>query len=257
MTARPVFAVFVGLVATCLAPCAARAAPDYYEGEAFSPDDGRLLYRERHWAQRQAGSMRRITLFACPDGRPFARRILREGAGAAAPDFDFEDARDGYREGLRSEGGKRVAYTQAPGARERSAVVQVPQGGVADAGFDARIRELWPQLAAGRSASVAFLIPSRLAFYDFRVEPEPAQPDPALLRVRLRIDAWYAFAATDIELVYDVAGPRLASFLGPSTIRDERGRYRKVRIAFAGRAPPPPMSADAAAIAPLSRRCGR
>ncbi|WP_363800112.1 hypothetical protein ABU614_08720 [Lysobacter firmicutimachus] len=238
-------------------PCAARAAPDYYEGEAFSPDDGRLLYREQHWAQRQAGAVQRITLFACPDGRPFARRILRERAGVAAPDFDFEDARDGYREGLRSEGGKRVAYTQAPASRERSAVVAVPRGGVADAGFDARMRELWPQLAAGRSARVAFLIPSRLAFYDFRAEPERPQPDPTQLRVRLRMDAWYAFAAPDIELVYDASSRKLASFSGLSTIRDERGRYRKTRILFADRAPPPPMPADAAAVVPLSGRCGK
>ncbi|QQQ00852.1 hypothetical protein [Lysobacter enzymogenes] len=257
MTNRPIFAVFAGLALICLVPCVARAATDYYEGEAFSPDDGRLLYHERHWAQRQAGSMRRITLFACPDGRPFARRILREGAGAAAPDFDFEDARDGYREGLRSEGGKRVAYTQAPGARERSAVVQVPQGGVADAGFDARMRELWPQLAAGRAANVAFLIPSRLAFYDFHVEPERPQPNPTQLRVRLRMDAWYAFVAPDIRLVYDTADRRLAEFSGLSTIRDDRGRYRKVRISFPDRPASAPMSADAAATAPLGRRCGR
>ena len=256
MIAGPVFAVVASMALICLAPCAAQAATDYYEGEAFSPEDGRLLYREQHWAMRQAGIVQRITLFGCPDGRPFARRILRERTSAAAPDFDFEDARDGYREGLRSERGQRVAYTQARGERERSAVVEVPQGGVADAGFDARMRELWPQLAAGRSASVAFLIPSRLAFYEFRAEPERPQPDPAQLRVRLRMNAWYAFAVPDIELVYNATGRRLASFLGPSTIRDERGRYRKVRIAFPDRAATPPMQADAAAVASLSRQCG-
>lgn len=257
MSMRAVLASFVAAALACLAPVRAQAAPGYYEGAAYSPDDGRLLYRERHWARPQGGALQRITLFACADGRPFARRVLHESAGAAAPDFDFEDARDGYREGLRSEGGKRVAYVRAPGRAERSAAVAVPPGGVADAGFDARVRELWPQLAAGRSAEVPFLIPSRLAFYRFRAEPEPAPRGAAQLRLRLRMQAWYAFAAPDIELVYDAASRRLASFAGLSTIRDERGRYRKVRIVFPERAAAPPMPAEAAAVAPLIPRCQR
>lgn len=257
MTAPPVLPTVISLALLSLLPPQAHAAFDYYEGEALSPDDGRLLYREQHWALREAGTTQRITLFVCPDGRPFARRILRERVAVSAPDFDFEDARDGYREGLRSQSGERVAYTQAPGQAERSAAVEVPPGGVADAGFDARVRQLWPQLTAGRSVSVPFLIPSRLSFYRFRAEPERSLRGAAQLRVRLRMDAWYAFAVPDIELVYDVAGRRLVSFSGLSTIRDERGRYRKVRIAFPERTPPPPMSADTAAVAPLSRRCER
>lgn len=235
----------------------ARGADAYYEGAAFSPQDGRLLYRESHWTRRVGGSVEKIALFRCPDGRAFARRILDEGAGAAAPDFDFEDARDGYREGLRSRAGQRIVYTRAPRASERSAAIRLPQDAVADAGFDARIREIWPQLAAGRSVPVAFLIPSRLAFYPFRAVPEAPRPGArAELRVRLRMDAWYAFAAPEIELVYDAASRRLTSFSGLSTIRDEAGRYRKVSVRFPLAAAVPDMDAQAAAAAPLTQRCG-
>ncbi|QQP97170.1 hypothetical protein [Lysobacter enzymogenes] len=235
----------------------ARGAPSYYEGLAFSPQDGRLLYRESHWTRRAGGSVEKIALFRCPDGRAFARRILDEGRGAAAPDFAFEDARDGYREGLRSRAGQRIVYSRPPRESERSATIQVPQGAVADAGFDARIGEIWPQLAAGKTVSVPFLIPSRLAFYRFRAEPEAPRPGArAELRVRLRMDAWYAFAAPEIELVYDAASRRLKSFSGLSTIRDDAGRYRKVLVRFPPDAAAPDMDAQAAATAPLTQRCG-
>ena len=61
---------------------------------------------------------------------------------AAAPDFAFEDARDGYREGVRSRAGRRFVYTRPPDGEERSRAIEVPPGAAIDAGFDARVREL-------------------------------------------------------------------------------------------------------------------
>lgn len=243
------------LVALCLPR--AWAAGAYYEGLATAAADGRPLYRESHWLQRDGAGLRRITLFRCvDDGRAFARRIVDEGPGAAAPDFAFEDARDGYREGVRSRAGRRFVYTRPADGEERSRAIEVPPGAAIDAGFDARVRELWPLLAAGRAASVPFLIPSRQAFYRFRAEPRPAQPAGAgELRLRLRLDAWYGFAAPDIELAYDRSTRRLRSFAGISTIRDHAGAYRKVRIVFPATTAAPDMDAAAALRTPLSGRC--
>ena len=67
------------------------------EAIAYARKGDTVLYRESHWRYRQEGVARRLVLYRCPDGRAFARKTVVERPAAQAPDFDFEDARDGYR----------------------------------------------------------------------------------------------------------------------------------------------------------------
>src|SRR5580704_6041305 len=90
--------------------CARAPGAERYSGLAFARGAESLAYREVHWLFEEDGIHERLVLYECPDGQPFARKLVRNTASASAPDFDFEDARDGYREGVRTHGVMREAY---------------------------------------------------------------------------------------------------------------------------------------------------
>ena len=229
------------------------------EATAYARKSDTVVYRESHWRYRQDGAARRLVLYRCPDGRAFARKTVVERGAAQAPDFDFEDARDGYREGVRSGDRGRVVYVRASSdARTREEVVPVPAGAVIDAGFDASVRLHWEALRAGRDVTHPFLLPSRFAFVPVKPDPGPVvrwNGIPAQ-RMSMTLDRWYGFVAPTMQLTYANADQRLLEFAGIATIRDRRGRHQDVRIVF----PQPAAPADARALrdalaTPLVRQC--
>ncbi|GAB3743885.1 hypothetical protein [Lysobacter olei] len=253
--------LFVGVLAVLGAsPAGARAPVLAQDALAHARDGGALLYRESHWLYREGATARRLVLYRCPDGRPFARKTVLERTAPHAPDFDFEDARDGYREGVRSTPGGRVVYVR-PHARAplRERRVEMPPGAVIDAGFDASVRQHWDRLRAGRELAQPFLVPSRMGFVPVRVQPGPKVHWRGVQaqRMTMRLDRWYGFAAPSMELTYASEDRRLLEFAGIATIRDASGRHQDVRIVF----PQAPAPADAGALqraltSPLVGRCG-
>jgi len=247
------------VAAAMLAPA---HAADRYEGAAYDRA-GRVVYRETHWRYTEADRQQRLVLYRCPDGRPFARKQMRwqEGAGAA-PDFDFLDQRDGYREGLRSRAQGREVYWQGSGpAPERSEQVQLGPDAVADAGFDSFVRRRWDDLVAGRPVHTAFLIPG-----DFDAVPvvirlaadAAASADSSAVTFAIVLDRWYAFAAPTTLLTYGRADRWLREFRGTGTIRDERGRRQAVRVEFPADGRQATVAAgeiEAAAAEPLADHC--
>ncbi|MGH8124031.1 MAG: hypothetical protein ACREPT_14835, partial [Rudaea sp.] len=105
----------------CFLNAAAATAAVHYTGEARSRN-GALLYRESHWLYQEGHVATRLVLYTCPDGRAFARKKVWDRPNAQAPDFRFDDGRDGFSEGVRSEHGTRRVFVRArAGAPERSA----------------------------------------------------------------------------------------------------------------------------------------
>ncbi|KRA48745.1 hypothetical protein [Pseudoxanthomonas sp. Root630] len=252
----------LGLALACLAvPAGANADILRQEARAYARKGDTLLYRESHWRYRQDGLAHRLVLYRCPDGRAFARKTVVERASAQAPDFDFEDARDGYREGVRSGPRGRSVYVRTSAdATTRERAIALPAGGVIDAGFDASVRLHWDALRAGREVDQPFLLPSRMAYVPVSLRPGAAvrwQGIPAQ-RLTMRLDRWYGFIAPTMQLTYADADQRLLEFAGIATIRDAAGKHQDVRIVFPD--PPTPAGADAlrqARATPLVRTCGR
>ena len=89
------------------------------QADVYAAGSQRLLYREEHLVQPGA-SPERWVVYRCPDGKPFARK--RVAAGGARPDFALEDARDGYREGVRGAGDARQVYVGQVGKIGRAHV---------------------------------------------------------------------------------------------------------------------------------------
>lgn len=247
------------LLALGVGPAVASAPILAQHALAHDREDGALRYRESHWLYREGAAARRLVLYQCPDGRAFARKTVLERSPAQAPDFDFEDARDGYREGVRSTPGGRVVYVrERAGAPLRERRVKLPPNAVIDAGFDASVRQRWEELRAGLEVTQPFLLPSRMDFIPVRLRPGsridwrgvPAQ------RLTMRLDRWYGFVAPTMQLTYASADQRLLEFAGIATIRDASGRHQDVRITF----PHAPRPADAQALqqalsTPLVRNC--
>lgn len=105
-----------------------------------------LLYRDGHLAER-------AVLYTCPNGSAFARKIVSYPT-ALVPDFLFEDASNGMRQGIREEaksGGRSVFYRERGGDPEKSGPVPSVSGLVADAGFDEFVQSHWDGLMSGKA----------------------------------------------------------------------------------------------------------
>lgn len=241
-------------LAACLLAALPLAAAEREEARALSRDDGRLLYREVHYRDRDGDAARRVVLYRCPDGSAFARKIVRTQGDAAQPDFAFHDARSGYREGVRTRDGQREIFVQRGDGTPRTAALPAADNAVIDAGFDAAVRTHWSALGDGPQR-LSFLLPERFTFMPVRVE-RVGDAD-GMRQLRMSVDRWFGFAVAPIELRYGLQDRRLREFAGPGTVRDARGRPREVRIVFPAQ-PPRHVAVDevAAALAdPLGGRC--
>jgi hypothetical protein len=216
------------------APAAAQSPATRYTGIATTPDGAKVLYREEHVRYGPPGARRELVLYRCPDGQPFARKLIDDG-NALAPDFQLHDARSGYREGVRVHDGRRQVFVHPVGAeRTRSAPLPEVDTPVIDSGFDVFIRKHWQALAAGDSLKIDFLVPSHLKFMHFRIERH-RDADAAARGItvfRLKLDRWFAFVLPHIDVGYFDKSRTLAWFRGLSNLRDVRGENLKVRLHY-------------------------
>lgn len=238
---RASFAPF--LLLTAFMPLAAGAALTRVEGVAVSPKEGRPLYRETHYLQDVDGRQARLVLYRCTDGRAFARKWMPPATDAQAPDFDFVDGRDGRRESVQRQGSKRVvSIRSATAAAEQGKALEMPAGGVIDAGFDAAVRAHWSTLLKGDTVSLPFLLTSRQRWVPVtlrRVAAIDWQGQPAE-KLQMQLDAWFGFAVPAVSLVYAREGRRLLEFEGTGNVRDANGAWPQVRVRFKD----PPQATD-------------
>lgn len=216
------------------------AAQGRHEGYAYAANGNALLYRESHW---QDGS-NRVVLYRCPDGKPFARKQVTRGQQLSAPDFVTDDARDGYREGVRSDGSKHtVFYRKNKDSQERSETIDKPDNAIIDAGFDAYIVANWDDMAVNARRKVQFLIPSRLGYTNFTITrlADANVSGVQARRFQLKLGAWYGFALPQIDVAYAIAGKQLLQYKGLGNIRDNDGDNLSVRVEF-----PPAKQGDSA-----------
>jgi hypothetical protein len=253
----------LSLLALCALVAAASApAAERYEGTAYVRGTNRVAYRETDWLFQRDGIEQRLVLYRCPGGAPFARKWVRDVPNAIAPDFDFLDARTGYREGVRTDHGARQIFLQenAHAPLETRPLPAQPDG-VLDAGFDAYVRQHWQELTTGNVDRIEFLIPSRFEYIGLKLSGsrEASYEGAPARQLRMGLSAWYGFAVPAIELTYDPNGRRLEEFEGLGTIRNAAGHNQNVRIEFPAKADlsdVPDAEVDRAAATALVSSCG-
>jgi len=234
----------------------------HYQGVAYAGSDGRELYREEHFVFEDASGVRsRLVIYRCPSGEPFARKWVRDVASDEAPDFELDDARFGYREGVRTIDGRREVFWRAD-RRSPLRVAPLPDRDetVIDAGFDAFVRHHWDRLSTPGATHINFVVPSRLGYVGMTIQsaaPETIAGEP-VMHVRLGLDSWYGRLLPSIDLSYDMSDHRLRRFEGLSNILDAAGRREDVRIEFplsSVSAPPDRHEIDRAAAVALTTKC--
>ena len=234
---------------------------EFYRGYAYTPEDHKLLYTESHWLYEENGVGHRLVIYSCADGQPFARKWVDTAPGASTPDVDMLDGRTGYREGVRTQAGRREVYSQPDASSaEKHAPLGNPQNAVVDAGFDAFVRQHWDALSSSGVDPLPFLILSQLRYVDFSAKK--LRDDQANGRAtrwfRLQLSGWYAFILPHIDVAYDTHTHELLEFRGISNIRGAGGRTLTVTIAFPPaehRQDTTAMDVQRAAAEPLTGRC--
>jgi hypothetical protein len=262
MTASPAVAASPAMTATAaIGASTAYASVRSYEGYAYADSSDRLLYRESHWLYTADGVGQHLIVYRCANGEPFGRKRVDTSSGAATPDFEMLDARNGYREGARTRDGRREVFVQADAqAPERRASVSLRDNTVIDAGIDAFVSTHWNPLSDTGISSLPFLVPSQLGYVDFSAKKQrDARMDEHDVRwFRFSLASWYAFAAPHLEFGYDVHTHELREYLGPSNIHGNGNKSLNVRIEFPAaerRTDVAPTDVERAATTPLTGRC--
>lgn len=209
-----------------------------YEGLASDPVSGLPLYRETHYLRDSgAGPQQRLVVYRCIDSeRYFARKQVHYRRDAEQPDFELEDARQGYREGLREQADThREAFVRSSHAEpEQSARLPPAASFVADAGFDEFVKRHWQQLESGEEVRFRFLVPADLDILGLKIRrhrSESVDGRPASV-IRLSLSAWWGFIAPHIDAYYDRETRVLLRYQGLSNLRGANGRNFPVRIEF-------------------------
>lgn len=235
-----------------------------YDGTAFDPDSGAVLYHESHFVALKGDVAReRFVLYRCPDGQPFARKRVETRFGTPwLPAFGLEDERLGYAEGLRGDGPELEVYVRESRGKalKRDVISQAPVSLVADAGFDAFVRDHWDELLAGQSVPLYFLVPSRLDYLSFKVKKvgEETIEGRRAQRLRLALGGLLGLFVSGIDVVYDDQTRVLMQFRGLTNVRDPKGSNYVARIDFplaTRKTEPGPAAFEAAREAPLVASC--
>lgn len=225
------------VVLSALAAGPAHAADLTFTGFARSLDTGDLLYVESHAVADPGGANEeRVVIYRCSaESAPFARKHLDYRAARTAPAFDFDDARNGFAEGLNREGNSLTVFaragTQAPVRAER-----LNNRGplVADAGFDEFVRERWAELERGSALRVPFLVPSLQGSVNFRARKvsETVIDGELASVIRLSLAGPVGWFLSDIDVSYRKLDRRLMRYRGLTNIRDAAGRLLEAQIDF-------------------------
>lgn len=239
----------------------ARAADLSFVGYARAIEGGALLYIESHLVS-DAGTPReqRVVLYRCPrDESYFARKQLTYSELRTRPTFTLDDARTGYREGLRStDAALEVFHRDATDQPLRTRPLSRAEEVVADAGFDEFVRARWNDLDAGRTVRFPFLVPSRREALTFKVKKHhdtTVENAPASV-IRLNLGGWLGYFLPHIDVTYRKSDRQLLRYLGLVNVRDAKGDNLTAQIDFPiAERREGPVDLDAALTRPLVKRC--
>lgn len=256
------WACLVVALAACPVAHAGDTTTGHYTGVAYDPETSRIRYREEHWLMGGGAERQRLVLYRCPDGRPFARKLVRYTGTAWTPEFDYEDARSAYRESVKIAGGEvAVTLSDGVGKPSRTGRVDLHADTVVDAGFDDFVRAHWSGISKPNGMTVRFVMPRRIDDLRLAIRPDPTPAgSPSVKHFRMTLDGWLGALAPTVSLAYTDADHRLIGFEGPSDIRSDDGKTRKVRIVFPPSDDRPPVPLDEVAslrVQPLVTSCSR
>jgi hypothetical protein len=222
----------------CFSALDALAVDSYsgYEGQAFELSNGKMIYTEVHFLRAIDGKLsERVTLYRCPNGKTFGRKLLTVKGKPQMPEFETVDARLGYREGLQTRAkGLTVFYQNSTKKAEKSELLDATRVMVADAGFDEFVRQNWPALTQGKAVPLDFIVPSQLDYLGFKVKwlRKATFNGEAVQVFKLAPSGILGWVTSGIDVSYADSDRSLRSFSGLSNLRDLSGDNYEAKIDF-------------------------
>jgi hypothetical protein len=206
------------------------------EGMAFELSSGKMIYSEQHFLHlRDNALVERVTLYRCPNGKPFGRKLLQTKGKAQMPEFETTDTRLGYREGLQTRAkGLTVFYQSSLKKPEKSELLDAKRVMVADAGFDEFVRLNWTALTQGKAVALDFIVPSQLDYLGFKVKwlRKSTFNGEAVQVFKLAPSGILGWVTSGIDVSYADSDRSLRSFSGLSNLRDLSGDNYEAKIDF-------------------------
>jgi hypothetical protein len=226
----------LALGALLIAPLHAAERFAGYEGTAFELANGKMIYVESHYLHFVGDALAdRVVLYRCPNGKPFGRKVMAVKGKTQMPEFQLEDARLGYREGLETRAkGLTVFYKLSAKKAEKSDTLDAKRTLVADAGFDEFVRANWTSLVAGTAAPLDFVVPSQLDYLGFKVKwvKKSVIDGEAVQVFKLAPSGILGWVTSGLDVTYADSDRSLRQFAGLSNIRDLSGENYEVKIDF-------------------------
>jgi hypothetical protein len=213
-----------------------------YQGRAVRPDSGELAYTEEVAERLTDGRLTELlVIYRNPDGQEVARKKLDFTHHPTAPDYRFDDHRDGYLKGLETAADRfRVYYRMTREEPVKEKRLTIPEPVVIDHGLNHFILEHWEALLRGERRKFNYVIPKRLTHYRLRVtktgefqlnERASVQfeitPDSALLKLAAGV-----MGGWNHVMVYDLETKGVVQYRGVSAIHDEEGGSYEVRTDY-------------------------
>ncbi len=203
-----------------------------FRGDAYDLGTGRFVYSENHSEYRKGGvHLYSRVSYRDRNGKEFANKLITFQGNKIQPTYELRDARDGYVEGIRREGGQTVYYARRKADEPfKAKAIATPQPAVFDAGFDYFVRENFDKICAGQNLSFNFAVPIELDYFRFRVSK---QEGGEFCRMNLELDNFLLRQLVKpIKLWYDTKERRLRKYEGISNINGPDGKSLKVRVVF-------------------------
>lgn len=219
---------------------ASHASTPWTTGTAYSVAEGRVAYRELHYAAPgQTGLSSRVD-YLDAGGQVIVSKQLDFSRSATAPAIDQIDLRTQTRVFTRYEEERlHAGYQRDADSPLRTDTLRPSPDLIVDAGFDPYVRSQWDTLTAGRTVTASFFVPSRLDTITVSIAPvareecAQVQGDVLCLLVKpaglLRVVSWFV---DPLRLAYDMKERRLLMFRGLSNLLDEQGQAQDVLVLF-------------------------
>ena len=201
-----------------------------YQGIARD-EKNRVVYREEHEVEYRNDRVRQArSRYFSPEGKLLAELDSEFPGGVSLPKYRFRNLAANYEEGVECCAGGRLEVFHRGSRR----TLEFQPNWVSGQGFHYLTREHLTSIRAGEKQEFVFLIPSKLAVYDFRIRSGGSDPaNPRQERVLLEIDQWFfRLFAPKIVATYDLETRRLMRYEGPSNIEDAQGNIPTVRIDY-------------------------
>ena len=216
------------IILTTLLVASAHAKVQKLTGKAFSKD-GKLLYIEKHEIViSDEGNLEKsnVKYFLPERDAHFAELNLKASEFKRLPNFVFNDSRNGKMRDVKviSREEVKVKIREAGEEEIKEKSFSITPELINAYGLDSFIRERFSDLIKkDATADFKFLVPSRLASYDFKIVTEVVTENEIIIVAM--ISNWFIrMFAPEVKLTYSRDKKRLIRFEGQSRRADPKNK---------------------------------